>query len=287
MNRREFICVSMIVGAGIAATGGGLFWLDRRRFLGSELFEAIAPDVRWHSSHLLRFLNTLGASERRALLKSFEKESDLPPDEILRELRWVSSNILTYPFRDKSDFDYHAIVQWVSKNLDIEERYINSDTTFSLEARIVGALFEELWDSLTYDQRLELLAEIDEESSIADKAAIASLGGSAALAALSATVYFTGFAFYATMSTVMFTVAGFFGVTLPFAAYAGTSTLIAVLSGPIGWALLTIGAVSGIALLGRANVSKTTAFVLQVHMLKVERILAEDQEWRFRKYLPQ
>lgn len=285
LNRRTFIRTASIGIGGVGLLGGGIFWYDRRVFFGSDLFHLISPEVKWHSTELLKFLEDLNTNERQALLKAFEKDGDLSPEDFLRELRWTSSSIFTYPFRDKSDFDYHRIVQWTAKNLKIDSSIVESEATFSLEGRMVGALFEDIWDSLTEEQRIELLREIDKDGEIVNKAAIASLGGAGALAALSATVYFTGFAFYTTMSTVIFTTAGFFGVTLPFAAYTGASTALSILSGPVGWALLAITAAAGVAMLGRPNVRKTTAFVIQIHMLKIERIKIAGQQRRFKKYL--
>lgn len=81
---------------------------------------------------------------------------------------------------------------------------------------------------------MELLQRIDPGDKIANKAGIAAMSGAAAIAALSATVYFTGFAFYSNLSVVLSTVAGFLGVTLPFAAYTTASSIISVLSGPVG-----------------------------------------------------
>jgi uncharacterized protein YaaW (UPF0174 family) len=284
MNRRTFIRNASIYLGGLSFIGASLYWSKHRRFLSSDLYQIISPHKQWHSSDLLRFIQSLEESERKSLSKALEKNGDLIPEEILRELRWASSSVVVYPFKDKADFNYHELVQWTAKNLKNDS--VESETTFSLEARMMEALFEELWDSLTQEQRIKVLTEIDKEGAIIDKAAIASLGGASALAALSATVYFTGFAFYTTMTTAMFTTAGFFGVTLPFAAYTSETSLVAVLSGPIGWAILAVATTAGIAMLGRANVRKTTAFVIQVHIIKIKKIIEAKQEKRFRKFLP-
>ena len=41
----------------------------------------------------------------------------------------------------------------------------------------------------------------------------------------------------------------------------------------IGWAIAGVVAVGGFALAGRANVQKTTAFISQIHALKVAALL--------------
>lgn len=83
-------------------------------------------------------------------------------------------------------------------------------------------------------------------------------------------VAFTGFAFYTTMSVAIASVASALGVVLPFAVYGGAASLIGILSGPIGGAIMGVSAIGGMALAGRADLQKTTAFVAQIHALKVE-----------------
>ncbi|MEZ4731397.1 MAG: hypothetical protein R3E79_30125 [Caldilineaceae bacterium] len=126
---------------------------------------------------------------------------------------------------------------------------------------------------MSVEQRQELLNKIDPNGKIKDKAAIAALTGSGAIAVLSTSVAFSGFAFYTSMSVAISTVAGFFGLTLPFAAYTGASSVVAFLSGPVGWAIAGIAALGGIALAGRANVTKTSAFISQIHALKVAALI--------------
>jgi hypothetical protein len=141
INRREFIHASMIGGLLIAVLGsGGILWIDRQLFLKSELFQLISPGSNWHSFDLLRFLEVLNLTERAGLVKSFEKDYDLHSGQILKELRRISSNILTYLFRDKFDFDYHAILQRSANKLGISQQHVDTETTFSLEARILHAM---------------------------------------------------------------------------------------------------------------------------------------------------
>jgi uncharacterized protein YaaW (UPF0174 family) len=290
MNRRVFIRNTSIVAGGTALIGGGLIWQSRRPTGDDDAFrqmyELIAPEKNWHSTDLTQFVESLDETERRSLMQALDKRADPIAENILQELRWVSSNIFAYPFIDKADFDYHRLVRWTARNAKVNLSHIESESTFTLESRILASIFQEVWDNLSVEQRIILLNEIDKGGSIMNKAAIASLSGAAALATLSVTVYFVGFAFYATMTTVIFTVAGFVGLTLPFAAYASASTLIAVLAGPVGWAIAAVAAAGGVAMLGRANVQKTTAFVIQIHLLKVKKIMESNLERQFNQYLP-
>ena len=56
--------------------------------------------------------------------------------------------------------------------------------------------------------------------------------------------------------------------------YTGAATTIGVLAGPVGWAIMGLAALGGIALAGRADLQKTTAFVAQIHVLKIDAMVA-------------
>ena len=116
------------------------------------------------------------------------------------------------------------------------------------------------------------------------KAAIAAGTGAAALSALSATVAFSGFAFYTTMSTAIATSAGLLGVTLPFSVYAGASSTVAVLSGPIGWSIALVAGTGAAIWATAPNVEKTTKFILTLHSYKAkqaQRIPKQIQDLRW------
>lgn len=239
---------------------------------------------RWTADHLYDFLNALPNSSLLALKKALElvdetagldalKGRSKDVREIQKQALWISSNVLAYPFRDETVLNYHSLVAWVATDAGVAPDLIAAKSTFAIEREIQMQLFAQLWDKLTVKQREQLLEKIDPHGSIKNKAAITALGGAGALAALSVTVAFTGFAFYTTMAVTISTVAGFFGLTLPFAAYTGASTLVAFLSGPVGWAIMGVAAVGGVAYAGRANAKKTAAFICQIHALKVAALI--------------
>lgn len=247
----------------------------------------VKPKIKWGANHFYEFLNALPDEAILSLMKGLEMVDEKATVKVLngrrkdvrdiqKQVLWISSNIFAYPFRDETRQKYHDLVGWAAKSLGVKEKTVKSSTTFELERECQMQLFAELWDKLTPEQRIELLQKIEKEGkgNFKDKAAIAALGGAAALGVLSTTVAFTGFAFYTTMSITISTVAGFFGLTLPFAAYAGASSLVAFLSGPVGWAIMGLAAIGGIALAGRANPKKAAAFVCQIHSLKVAALLA-------------
>ena len=284
INRRAFF----------AASAGGLFGTicraEDKPKDGTKPIAKAAPLVKfkekWGADHLYEFLNALPPEEMLSLKKSLGlvdekagvnqlKGKSQDVRDIQRHALWVSSNSLAYYFRDPSALDYHNdVVAWVAGKAGVDQKLVDSAPTFTLEREILKKLFSQFWDKLDEKQRLELLDKIDPNGTIKDKTAVVALSGAAALGTLSATVMFSGFAFYTTMSVTISTVAGFFGLTLPFAAYTGASSLVAFLSGPVGWAIMGLAALGGLALAGRANPIKTTAFVCQIHMLKVAALLA-------------
>lgn len=267
--------------------------------------ELVKIKEKWTADNLYEFLNALPnesllslkkalglVNEKAGLDSLYGKSKDVR--EIQKQALWISSNIFAYPFRDEAVLNYHALVTWVAQDIEVASDLIANESTFILERAIQTQLFAKLWDKLTVPQRKELLDKIvDSNSNISeyngkivnstainkvatmalDTAIVATFTSAGAIAALSTTVAFTGFTFYTTMSVMISTVAGFFGLTLPFAAYAGASSIVAFLSGPVGWAIMGIAAVGGVALAGRANVKKTTAFLWQVHALKVAALI--------------
>jgi len=298
-NRRHFLA---LVGAGAALLSvrcradlpfskPAANQLDAAKAPSDPASKSLAPAAalvkvkeKWTAEHLYEFLNALpnesllslkkalGLLNENANLNALQGKSKDVRD-IQKQALWISSNILTYPFHDETVLNYHSLVMWVAKDIGVAPEIIANESTFVLERAAQKLLFAQVfvptWDKLNVKEREDLLNKIDPKGQIKDKAAIAALSGSGALAALSTTVAFTGFAFYTTMSVTISTVAGFFGLTLPFAGYAGASSIIAFISGPVGWAVMGIGAVGGIALAGRANVKKTTDFIFRIHELKV------------------
>jgi hypothetical protein len=188
---------------------------------------------------------------------------------IKREAIWSSSNILSYPFKEKTEFRYDEAVRWVADEFDVAPAITTASTTFEVEQAVAVTTFVNVWDKLTPSQREEVLAQLDPDRRIQDHAAVAVMAGTGAAAALSAAALLNGFAFYTTMTTVMSVVAGWFGLTLPWMAYQGATTAVAFLAtNPIGWGIIGVGALTSIAWLGGANERKTAAFILQVNALR-------------------
>ena len=235
-----------------------------------SLMPYVLKEKTWTATDFNAFLDHCNDKRLNALSKSL-KTNNASVADIKKEFLWQSSNLLVYPFKDAESIDYHEVVKWIAGKCDVPQDTIDTAPTFALERKIMEYSFKEIWDSLSVKQRTELIQKIDTQGKL-NSAEIAAMGGTAALATLSASVYFAGFAFYTTMSTVICSVAGFFGVSLPFAAYSGASTTVAVLSGPVGWTLIVIGAAGSLAFLGKANWRNCMAFIIQVHCIKVDAL---------------
>lgn len=248
----------------------------------------LAPHVlkltKWKAGDLFTFCNAMKHEELSSLatgleLKAVSADQSKPQllSAIHKEIVWQSSNIFSYGFKSIEEIDYHRIVSWCAQSVGVDSTTTSFTSTFDLEQAIVKKQFSELWDKLSQSQRLELLEKIDTNHTIQDRAAVAAMSGSAALVALSTTVYFSGFAFYTTMSIVISTVAGWLGITLPFVAYTTASSTVAVLAGPIGWAIGAVLLAAAVAWTGRANVKKTTAAVMQLHALKAGALYCNNE----------
>lgn len=209
-----------------------------------------------------------------ALEKGFIK-LDYSQDAIKEELIWRRYHKAISVCYNKKEINYHYdILRWIAEKKKVDPRLVKNHSSFDLERAVAHKYLEEIWNKLTPEQRHELLVKIEKEtkSSIGNKIAIAAMSGGAAIAALGTTVALSGFAFYTTMSVVISTVAGWFGITLPFAAYMGASGSVAILSGPIGWAIAGVAIASGIVILGLPEEDTIAAFVIQVNQIKTSWI---------------
>ena len=249
---------------------------DRPKEL-AYLAPLVDAQSKWGPGELFKFLN--GVSDKQ--LEPYGQSLDLDMDEfgdltraerlgeIHEQILWLSSSIFSYPFKSVENINYHNVVVWVANKVGIPKDEARFTTTFDLEKRILEQQFVAMWDKLDDTKRAALLDEIDPSGREINSVSIAGMSGAAALATLSTSVYFAGFAFYSTMSTVLCAVAGWVGVTLPFAAYTTVSSTVAILSGPVGWAIGAVFLAGALAVwAGQADVRQTTATVMQIHCMK-------------------
>lgn len=230
----------------------------------------------WTELDLNAFLASLSGdaleSMKRAVSLDQPGDAQAGATEIKQRLHKYSSNWLARPFTSPDEIQYHEQVKWVANQAGVHPEIVDSQSTFVVERELAKKLFSDMWDKLNQEQRKQLLEQLDPSGSIKDVAGMAALSGSAALAALSGSVFMTGFAFYTTMSVAISQMAAAFGITLGMSVYTGMSSLVAFLSGPVGWAIAAAAGAAGLAVAGRANVKATTAAVLQIHLIKVAQL---------------
>ena len=208
-----------------------------------------------------------------AVRKDIIKPADIGSAAIRKALVWRSYNKLTYYFRGDDAVDYHGIVQWAAEENGISKELVSALPTFALERKVAEKYFEMLWDKLSPEQKKEVLDNVEKETgkTIHDKRAISYMSGSAALAALAVTINIMGFSFYLLLTTTIHAVAAFLGVTLPWMVYQTSTTLAAILGGPIGWTISGVLMVVGLIFLGSSEKDTVSAFIMTVNMIKTAR----------------
>lgn len=251
----------------------------------------VRANLNWTEIEFYKFLYAVTDEERLSIKKGLKlveetatvsqlKGKDADVKEIQEQAVWISTNVViwSWPWKKSDKVEYHALCQWVANELNVgqddahRDWLIRSQPTIVLERAICEKFWADTWDKLKPEQRRELLKKIDTGHTITNPDTIVAMGGTAALAALSTTVYFAGFAFYTTMTVTICTVASWFGITLPFAAYTGASSIVAFMSGPVGWAAIAVGTAISVAFLGKANSGKTAALIIQLHVSKAAKL---------------
>ena len=103
----------------------------------------VKPSETWSADHLFLFLSALPPPALLQLKKSqgmLEKdavEADLkgPIEDarsIQKQLRWLSSNVFAYPFKDETTLSYHEAVKWVAREAGVDDGPLRTGTTFRL-----------------------------------------------------------------------------------------------------------------------------------------------------------
>jgi uncharacterized protein YaaW (UPF0174 family) len=111
----------------------------------------------------------------------------------------------------------------------------NDLSTQEIEDAVVVKQFQNMLEQLTPEQRQQILMDLRRESDDPHFEGFL-LGGGAMLAAK-----MSGFGVYLLASTVLGSLTGALGITLPFAVYMGMSQSLAFILGPVGWVALAGG----------------------------------------------
>ncbi|MBQ7193292.1 MAG: hypothetical protein IJR98_02865 [Synergistaceae bacterium] len=220
-----------------------------------------------------------------AMTKGIISSEALSTSAVRKALVWRAYNKTTYYFRGDSEVDYHGIVQWVAGKSGVTQEQVKTLPTFSLENKVIEKYFEMVWEKLTYDQRAELLKQLEKESGIRiDVASISTMGGAAALATLQGVVIAYG------LPTVMGSIAawivsvivgnGWLATLLAALGYGSgwltgmlTSGLGALVTGPIGLTVTASIVAGGVFMMGSAEKETVSAFVMSVGLIKAKKYL--------------
>jgi uncharacterized protein YaaW (UPF0174 family) len=262
--------VAYLLWSNLGTGGGGKVKPD-------PLLPYLGLDKKWKPSEFNDFTSNLNQDRRNSLKKALKIDANIYRSQeeeitaIRKQFLWACSHWGPYIFRNENQVQYHEVVQWTATKLKVDKKLIATMNTFQLEHKILESIFASMWDKLTPEQRLKILKDMDKNNTL-DRVGIASMSGAGAIAALSTTVYLSGFAFYTTMSSVIAAIGGFFGVTLPFSAYLTSSVTVALLSGPVGWGIAAVAAAGGCWLIGGADIQTTSAFIIQIHYTKMEAL---------------
>lgn len=127
---------------------------------------------------------------------------------------------------------YNELLELIARNQKINTSNLNVS---KIEESIMIKRFNENFETLSEEEKqkfqIELTKELEKQG--LDSSQIKSLSTIGALTAASA----SGFSMYIMASTIVGGITGILGITLPFAFYTGMSSLLSVVTGPIGWTL--------------------------------------------------
>ena len=159
------------------------------------------------------------------VLLNKKKSDDL---ELVKELNKLISSFGGFFSSEKS---YKEILIQVCQKKDL--KFENNFSTYQLEELILqnkfNTLIENLGeeDKIKFQEQLKILAIKNgiDTSQLKSISAIGTLAGA----------NFAGFGLYVMASTFVGGITSIIGVTLPFAFYTGMSSVLSVVTGPIGW----------------------------------------------------
>lgn len=131
--------------------------------------------------------------------------------------------------------------------------------TYEIEDAIVVKQFQNMWEQLTLEQRQQTLVSLRQETDAPQLEGFL-IGGGAML-----TAKMSGFGVYMMASTVLGSLTGALGITLPFAVYIGMSRTISLILGPVGWVALAGGILFS---LNQPNWNRLALSVIYVSMIR-------------------
>ncbi|MBD2230536.1 hypothetical protein [Phormidium tenue] len=184
------------------------------------------------------------------------------PDTLCDHIKYLRAGTIGQLFWQSSwkqvvtDVADHVGIDWL---MLLAERQWYELPTQEIEAAVIAKLFHDMFDQLSPEQQQKVVMEMQRESDDPRLEALLLGGGAMAVAKIS------GFGVYLMASTVLGGLTNALGLTLPFAVYMGTSQAIALVLGPVGWAVLAGGVVWT---LNQPNWERLTLGVIYVSLLR-------------------
>ncbi|MGH9632624.1 MAG: hypothetical protein ACRD7E_30320 [Bryobacteraceae bacterium] len=155
---------------------------------------------------------------------------------------------------------YEQIVRRTAESLKLST--VPPDTPV-LERRIVRHLWHLVWDNMSPQQK----AEFDRKLKDAARRWMdgKSLTGAALTGAGLLAAQLSGFGIYLLASSTLAAITAGIGITLPFAAYATMSSIVATVIGPVGWFTLVLYAAHKLT---GPNYQKVASGIVMVHCIR-------------------
>ena len=228
-----------------------LRWLNAQNFSGMDV-----PELLIHAS----------ADERSNLAAIVGTPASSDPAAIANALRKAGSHGVA-SFLRGSDVHYEEVVRDVAIKLGAKN-LPTSGTASELERLAVGAAIEQMLSKASPVERKAILDELAKNQTRSSGGLMTATGG-LVLANLS------GFGLYVAASSSLAAITSAVGLTLPFAVYTGMSSLLATVTGPLGWAALAVVAV---VKFGGAEYKKTVPGVIAVASSRARLVAERDVE---------
>lgn len=224
------------------------------------------------SMELRKLLQQASPQELEGLARILGVRDGAQADEIADALRSAGSNATASSWRklrgNEPHVPYREVLDDVARKLLVKTQS-NDKSYAKLEQQIVATALQKLLDEARPEERQQLLRSLDQERS-----RLAGTVGYAAGALVVANL--SGFGLYIAASSLVSTLAGAIGLTLPFAFYTGMSSVIARLIGPVAWVALLLG--GGAMLVGGVDYKKTVPAVYAIAAIRARLLAERDRE---------
>ena len=207
-------------------------------------------------------------AELKALCDTLEVENYAKTTiyDIEKELYEVAghsvSNVLRIFTTSITSVDYSEILDDIFQKLSIEPIFTNYGER---EVKLLEFLGTKKLEGLNDEDKAAFLSELGSEN---NQGTLLTAAGGLTLANLS------GFGVYTAATGLVGGITSAVGVTLPFAAYTGLTSAISVMTGPIGWGVLTSAAIYK---LGQPNFKKTIPAIAIIGLIRL-RLKSEFEE---------